>query len=84
MSTPSVTRVNLINAIEIVATTYVGELMGKAASTAHLRRLKIEDNYLGCDQVDAVLNSLRSGLKVLVGDRTAEKAIREIRKRVDA
>lgn len=72
----------LVGTIEAVATDYIGELMAKAASTAHLRRLGIEDERLSADNVTAVMNSLQGSLAVLVGDKTASVAIHEIRRKI--
>ena len=75
-------RAALISAIEEVATNYVGELMARAASRAHLRRLGLEDERLSADNVDAVMQSLGGALAVLVGDRTASVAVGEIRRKI--
>jgi hypothetical protein len=56
--------------------------MGKAAGTAHLKRLGIEEENLSVERVDAVLKSLQSSLKVLVGDQTAQGAVAEVRRRI--
>jgi hypothetical protein len=72
----------LVSTIEEVATDYIGDLMAAAASTAHLRRLKIEGERLSPDDVDAVMKSLEGSLAVLVGDRTASVAVGEIRRKI--
>ena len=82
MATTHCSRADLISSIEEVATDYVGELMAKAASQAHLRRLQIEDERLSADSVDAVMQSLEGALAVLVGDRTASVAVGEIRRKI--
>ena len=75
-------RAAVISAIEEVATDYVGELMAKAASQAHLRRLGIQDERLDVDNVNAVMQSLEGAMAVLVGDRTASVAAGEIRRKI--
>jgi uncharacterized FAD-dependent dehydrogenase len=82
MTTATVPRSTLVGTIEEVTTDYIGELMAKAASTAHLRRLKIEDAHITADNVNAVMKSLEGSLAVLVGDRTASVAIRDIRRKI--
>ena len=77
-----VARTTLMQSIEEVARTYIGQVMGKAASTAHLQRLAIDDEQIPGERVEAVLKSLRGSLKVLVGDQTADKAVDEIRARI--
>ena len=82
MTALSIQRASLVNTIQEVASGYVGELMGKAAGTAHLKRLGIEEEMLSAERVDAVLKSLQSSLKVLVGDQTAQGAVAEVRRRI--
>ena len=82
MAVASIQRSSLSSTIEDVASSYVGQMMGKAAGTAHLQRLAIEDERLTSSQVEAVLRSLQSSLKVLIGDQTAQKAVAEIKKRI--
>ena len=72
----------LVGTIEEVTAGYIGELMAKAASTAHLRRLRIEDERLSADNINAVMKSLEGSLAVLVGDRTASVAVHEIRRKI--
>ena len=82
MATGQFARSDVISSIEEVATDYVGELMAKAASRAHLRRLGIEDERLSVDNVNAVMQSLEGALAVLVGDRTASVVVGEIRRKI--
>ena len=84
MAPISVPRVSLSKTIQEVASNYVGDLMGKVAGTAHMQRLGIDEDQLTGERVDAVLSSLQSSLKVLVGDETARKAVREIKSRIGA
>jgi hypothetical protein len=72
----------LVGTIEEVAADYIGELMAKAASTAHLRRLGIDDERLSVDNINAVMESLQGSLAVLVGDKTASVAIHDIRRKI--
>ena len=82
MATATVPRSMLVTTIEEVATDYIGELMATAASTAHLRRLGIEDERIRADDVASVMQSLQGSLAVLVGDRTAGVAVTEIRRKI--
>jgi len=82
MKNAGVSRTAVISAIEEVATDYVGELMARAASTNHLRRLGIEGELLSAENVNAVMQSLEGALAVLVGDRTASVATGRIRRKI--
>jgi hypothetical protein len=82
MAASTIPRSSLIQTIEDVASHYVGELMAKAAGTAHLRRLRIEDETLSFEHVQAVMKSLQGSLKVLVGDQTAERAVAEVKRKL--
>lgn len=82
MATATIPRAVLVGTIEEVAAAYIGELMAKAASTAHLRRLGIEGERITADNVDAIMTSLQGSLSVLVGDRTASTAVLEIRRKI--
>jgi hypothetical protein len=82
MATATVPRSTLVSTIEQVAAGYVGDLMAKAISTAHLRRLGIDGERLTQANVEDVMRSLTGGLAVLVGDRTASEAVTKIRRKI--
>ena len=73
----------LVRTIQDVASQYMGEFMAMTAGTAHLKRLGIVNDPITPDQVQAVLRSLKGGLKVLVGDYAAEKVVAEITRRIE-
>lgn len=82
MAAISVPRLRLSSTIQEVASDYVGALMAKVAGTAHMDRLGITEEQLTSERAEAVLGSLQSSLKVLVGDETSRKAVGEIRRRI--
>ncbi len=82
MTSITVPRTSLSTTIQEVTSDYVGALMAKVAGTAHMDRLGIKEEQLTSERVEAVLGSLQSSLKVLVGDETARKAVAEIKRRI--
>ncbi len=82
MTPQSIPREKFVNTIEEVVSEYVGELLAHAASTGPLRRLGFDGDRLVMKQIEEVLVSVESSLKVLAGDRDATRAIAEVKKRL--
>ncbi|MCP4896739.1 MAG: hypothetical protein GY906_07145 [bacterium] len=82
MAPPSIKREIFVTTIEEVVSDYVGELVAHAASTGSIRRLGITNDRLAADEIEQVLGSVETSLRVLAGDSDAAGAIAEVKKRL--
>ena len=82
MKPQSIAREKVVHTIEQVLSDYVGVLVAHATSTGPIKRLGLVDDQLATDQIEQVLGSVETSLKVLAGDRDAALAIAEVKKRL--
>ncbi|MCP4899844.1 MAG: hypothetical protein GY906_22990 [bacterium] len=82
MTPQSIAREKVVHTIEQVLSDYVGVLVAHATSTGSIRRLGLVEDRLEVDQLELVLGSVETSLRVLAGDRDAAGAIAEVKKRL--
>ena len=82
MTPQSIAREKVVHTIEQVLSDYVGVLVAHATSTGSIQRLGLVGDRIDADQLELVLGSVGTSLKVLAGDRDAAGAIAEVKKRL--